>query len=363
MSGEIAAAGDIMTGALTARAVEPHAGEAHGPGGALCLNCGTKLIGEHCHRCGQSGHVHRTVGAIGHELLHGVFHFEGKVWRTLPMLFFRPGELTRRYIAGERARFVSPLALFLLSVFFMFAVLSNLPGTGLGDIGKAFDGADMDRVRANLADERLKVRADLKGKQDAIAKEDAQPVVDGPRLARLREDVAKLRANDARLAQAQRFLPAPDGTSAAQFNSSNGWLNEKWRYAKDNPKLLIYKLKTSAYKYSWALIPISLPFVWLLFPFRRGVGMYDHAVFTTYSLSFMSLFLVTITTLEAAGVGDQIIGWALLLIPPLHIYKQLKGAYRLRRIGALARTALLLFFTAITSTIFVVLLMFLGTLD
>ena len=35
--------------------------------------------------------------------------------------------LTRRYIAGERARFVSPIALFLFSVFLMFAVL-NLTG-------------------------------------------------------------------------------------------------------------------------------------------------------------------------------------------------------------------------------------------
>lgn len=94
-------------GGLTARAVEPRAGEsAHGSDHGLCISCGTRLVGEHCHACGQSGHVHRTVGAIGHELAHGVFHFEGKIWRTLPMLAFRPGELTRRYVAGERARFV-----------------------------------------------------------------------------------------------------------------------------------------------------------------------------------------------------------------------------------------------------------------
>ena len=53
-----------------------------------------------------------------------MFNFEGKIWRTLPMLAWRPGELTRRYIAGERARFVSPVALFLFTVFLMFAVLN-----------------------------------------------------------------------------------------------------------------------------------------------------------------------------------------------------------------------------------------------
>ena len=40
--------------------------------------------------------------------------------RTLPMLAWKPGELTRRYIDGQRARFVSPIALFLFCVFLMF---------------------------------------------------------------------------------------------------------------------------------------------------------------------------------------------------------------------------------------------------
>ena len=39
------------------------------------------------------------------------------------MLAWRPGELTRRYIDGQRARFISPIALFLFCVFLMFAAL------------------------------------------------------------------------------------------------------------------------------------------------------------------------------------------------------------------------------------------------
>src|SRR5258706_1379623 len=130
MTGGIEAAGDIATGALIGRAVEPRAGEsALGESGhGLCLNCGTALIGDFCHVCGQSEQVHRSLTSIGHDLLHGVFHFEGKIWRTMPMLFLHPGALTRRYIAGERARFVSPLALFLFSVFLMFATIHTFSG-------------------------------------------------------------------------------------------------------------------------------------------------------------------------------------------------------------------------------------------
>ncbi|HEY0116630.1 MAG TPA: DUF3667 domain-containing protein, partial [Allosphingosinicella sp.] len=103
------------------------AGGGHTREGA-CLNCGVTLAGDYCHACGQKAHVHRTLGAFWHDLLHGVLHFEGKTWRTLPMLAWRPGELTRRYIEGERVRFVSPMALFLFSVFLMFAVFNSLGG-------------------------------------------------------------------------------------------------------------------------------------------------------------------------------------------------------------------------------------------
>ncbi len=41
------------------------------------------------------------------------------MWSTLPMLIRKPGELTRRYGAGKRAKFISPMALFLFSVFLL----------------------------------------------------------------------------------------------------------------------------------------------------------------------------------------------------------------------------------------------------
>ena len=50
-----------------------------------------------------------------------------------------------------------------------------------------------------------------------------------------------------------------------------GWpvLDHGIEKANENPGLMLYKLQSSAYKYSWALIPISVPFVALLFLWRR----------------------------------------------------------------------------------------------
>src|SRR5690349_5024686 len=113
IEGMVGGLADMGTGAVVASAIERERGVA-GTGGhtqeGACLNCGTLLVGPHCHACGQRAHVHRTLGAFFHDLLHGVLHFEGRTWRTLPLLIWRPGQLTREYIDGKRASYVSPIA-------------------------------------------------------------------------------------------------------------------------------------------------------------------------------------------------------------------------------------------------------------
>src|SRR3954469_11640769 len=135
--GEFEAVADAVTGGLLGRAVEPRAGEAAADGHTNeknCLNCGTALVGSYCHTCGQHAHAHRTLRAFAQDFLTGALNFEGKTLKTLPLLAGRPGDLTRRYINGQRARFVSPLALFLFSVFLLFAVLQLVSGPELNNI-------------------------------------------------------------------------------------------------------------------------------------------------------------------------------------------------------------------------------------
>ena len=129
-------------GRAVARAVR--AGRGRGAGrrrsAALASIAARRSTGPYCHQCGQPAHVHRSLAAFWHDLAHGVLHFDGKIWRTLPLLAWRPGELTRRYIEGERARFVSPMALFLFSVFLMFAVFTLRRRPGLRPTRKRTGG-------------------------------------------------------------------------------------------------------------------------------------------------------------------------------------------------------------------------------
>jgi hypothetical protein len=137
----------------------------------------------------------------------------------------------------------------------------------------------------------------------------------------------------------------------------------KWR---ENPGLMAYKLQSNSYKFSWLLIPLSLPFVWLLFFWRRSFGqrfgMYDHAVFVTYSLSFMTLFYVALVLLGGIGVGSGTLALFGVFVPLLHIYKQLKGTYGLGRFSALWRTAVLAAFILVILFLFIDALLLLGAM-
>ena len=143
MSGEIEGIGDVVTGAALARAAEASAGEGVAERDTrACLNCGAPLAAAFCGACGQKARVHRTLTEFAHDALHSVLHFDGKIWRTLPLLAWKPGDLTRRYVHGERAKFVSPLALFLFCVFLAYAVFGVFapPGGGLDPVTALAEG-------------------------------------------------------------------------------------------------------------------------------------------------------------------------------------------------------------------------------
>jgi hypothetical protein len=345
--GEFEAIGDAVTGGVIGRAVEAKAGEtADGHTRETnCLNCGAKLAGPFCHECGQHAHVHRTLEAFFHDFLHGVLHFEGKIWRTLPLLAWKPGELTRRYINGQRASFVSPIALFLFTVFLTFAVM-GLTGNMFGST-KASAQARQDIAR------------DLQKDQQKIAVlEKQRATATGPAAAKLDEKINDLRSEMAALQALNANKVAPP--VAMDWPGAPDWLEGAAKSAAKNPELLFYKLKTNAYKFSWALIPISVPFVWLLFPFSRRFRLYDHTVFVTYSISFMMMLLIVGTLIGLVSSSVASLAW---FVPPLHMYRQLKGTYGVSRWGGIWRAGALSIFAFIAISLFVSLLVAIGVLD
>ena len=342
-SGEIL--GDLVQGALIARAAEPVQGEAADGHSheAACLNCGTGLIGTHCHACGQPAHVHKTISAFFHDLLHGVFHFEGKIWRTLPMLAWHPGRLTRQYIDGRRASYVSPIALFLFVVFLTFALINLAGGVVHFDGGKDWLSSTSNETAQGAAEQRLaKLRLELAAAQKA---DKPTAALEG-QIAGAEGALEGIKAGDKPKLPSE--IAKADSPEDQGFTDS---INAAWQKATTNPDLAFYKVQSSAYKYSWLLIPLSVPFVWILFPFSRRFRIYDHTVFVTYSLCFMLMMLAVMTAINVWTTLSWLMP-PLALYVPFHLHRQLRETYSLSRTGALWRTMALSLFGMIVLTLF-----------
>lgn len=123
----------------------------HAPTEPNCLNCGAGLHGAYCHACGQKAvSLHLGVHDFAHDATHEYLHLDGKIWKTVKLLVFKPGQLTKEFVEGRRARYISPLRLYLtFSLLFFFLAAVN-PQSGVIRVGM---GPNMS-APANAAEEK-----------------------------------------------------------------------------------------------------------------------------------------------------------------------------------------------------------------
>jgi hypothetical protein len=93
-----------------------------------CLNCGETLLGSYCSHCGQEDvDLQRPLKQLAQDAVGDLLDLDTRLLRTLRPLFFRPGALTREYLAGRRVCFVPPLKMFLLASVVFFGLVALLP--------------------------------------------------------------------------------------------------------------------------------------------------------------------------------------------------------------------------------------------
>ncbi|WP_303697512.1 DUF3667 domain-containing protein [Brevundimonas naejangsanensis] len=345
---DLEAAGGAISAGVIAGAIEKptgHAGQPHG----VCADCGAEVTGRFCSNCGQAAHVHRTLLHLGEELLHGVMHFDGRLWRTLPLLIVNPGRLTREWVQGRRTRYVSPLAMFLFTLFVMFFALSFMPHR---EVTLQSLPQQIEAQKEAIAEAEQVAAAARKEVDEAAA---AMEPSDGSPPAF--NSGARAGAAAGVLAGAEAGVMA---ASVGENGNTNGLTKTVAKKLK-NPDLALYKLQQTIYKFAFLLVPLSIPFVALMFLWKRGFTLYDHGVFVLYSLTFMSLLLMAVvvaaTTLKGAGAA---VGAIAALIVPVHMFAQLKGAYSLSVFSTLWRTVVLLIFCEMAATLFIVSIIYLG---
>ena len=150
----------------------------------VCLNCGANAPDRYCPVCGQDTRDRLpTFVQFMREATGRYLSFDGKLWKTLAPLLFRPGFLTRAYLAGKRKRYIGPARLFLISSLVLFAVLrftvesleivdlDHAIGAGPGESPKGAKSAAKDDAKIDAKIDKAidEIEANIEAKGDAKA--------------------------------------------------------------------------------------------------------------------------------------------------------------------------------------------------
>jgi len=109
-----------------------------------CPNCGSTIAGAYCGTCGQKAQsLREPVRRFVVEALDEFIGLDGRFWRTMGLMLFRPGRLTNEYLTGRRVRYLRPLRIYISTTIIFFFLISVL------DPAESLQQA-MDRENAEL---------------------------------------------------------------------------------------------------------------------------------------------------------------------------------------------------------------------
>lgn len=241
---------------------------------AQCDNCYAVLHGAFCHQCGQEKKSYiRNVSGVVTEFFGEFSNWDTRVWRTLVPLWFRPGFLSRRYVAGHRVPYVPPLRLYLFTSIIAFLIFAKLLPEPTITAAPTTSGVPMKNADGKkiMSDVFFEINQELQQQQ-----------------------------LDAQLEQQFTFLPEH---AQQQFDA-------KVEAIVANPKLAINKFFSLAPQMMFLLLPLFALLLKLLY-IRSGRYYMEHLIVALHSHSFILQFSLLYLVLQTAS---QHITWQWLVI-------------------------------------------------
>ena len=349
---------EIAAEAAVAAQVAEDAALAHGRDGA-CANCGAILQGPYCHVCGQNADDHkRSIVHLAWEAVEGFLHLDGRLLRTLPDLFIRPGRLARDYMDGRIARHVPPFRTFLVALLiFIFAAehaTHEIKASSDAQAqartaqlatpqGRAKIAAD-DRAEAakdqtaDLAEAAHDRDQDLKDPDENKAKVQARYVDE---IAKVNDRYAHTLAKADRIAQGLPVDTTLKVTSNLEFKEGGkvhhaSWLKDGIEHAIATPEYYLTVMFAWGHRLAVLLLPIVGLSLALVYHRRREIFVYDHLLVAMNLLSFSFL-----TNAAALMLPPPLAWWALGLVAvwtPINLFQTLRGAYGSGWFGGVLKT-------------------------
>jgi hypothetical protein len=135
----------------------------------VCANCGAELGGAFCQACGQ-----KTTGPdvslhdFFHDALHEFAHVDGKIIQTVRLLVTKPGMLTKEFLSGRRARFISPLRVYLTCSVLFFGLVALAPNPQLSFFHVTYKPSPGDAPLDAAAIQRYEDEATLRASRGVV---------------------------------------------------------------------------------------------------------------------------------------------------------------------------------------------------
>lgn len=303
-----------------------------------CLNCGTEVPDRFCSHCGQENvETKESFGHLVNHFFQDITHYDSKFLSTLKYLFFYPGYLTKRYLAGHRADFVNPIRLYVFTSFVFFLILSMVNSGG--DTVRAEEvessvrqtaGRALEAARLRLEDSlsRATNRADSIGIEKAIRglEYGGQPFL-GVRKRTARE-----------YDSLQRALTPEERDGFLQRKFIGKMLSLRERYGSRAEEVLKNKFTHNYPKLMFILLPFfALVLKWF---FSRSKMYYaEHGIFSIHIHTFIFLLSIPLMLINLLLRYDDLYGWMLLLVFIYYVFA-LRNVYGKTFGGALWRAAL-----------------------
>ena len=309
----------------------------------VCLNCGTTLDGQYYGNCGQRA-TSRLISVW--ELLRDAFgdllELDSRLWRTLIPLTIRPGQLTRDYLEGRRARFMPPFRMYLVLSIVFFLVAFFDPREELGflyepqtpsAIESEQDSSEADAIRAeifrDLAEEGIIVDNSVRTEAGNADSEDDD---DGDSDTNC--DVDDINGAD-----------LPDWLASRLTEERLNVMCD--RIIADDGKAFGKKLLDNVPAALFVLLPLMALVLKILYPLSKRYYV-EHLLFVVHNHSFIFLILSLQVLLTRLGsllrvpeTPIDVTVLAISLYVPVYLYKSLRRVYEQGRFFTIVKFSML----------------------
>lgn len=270
-----------------------------------CLNCGATVQGRFCHVCGQENIVPKqSFWGLTKHFVYDIFHFDGKFFESLRLLFFRPGIISREYIMGKRVKYLDPIRMYLFTSAIFFLIFFSIESTRrVGDVSGREILSKAERLE--LAMVVNTTQAQQPG--DTVLQQQLNLLLDTTYIVGMvpMEDSTDYHSLVQYQGSSYKLTAIKDSPDSLFQNEEKGWLTrtvkEKWakfekKYSDDLDEGFSDFIDGLLHKLPYLLF-VSLPFfagiLKLLYLRRKELYFSDHAVFTLhhYIVSFLLILL------------------------------------------------------------------------